>query len=542
VNQTRTFALERHKKTRKLVGPGGVQRLSRINRLDCQTVTNGRIEQKGKLLALSNPPLEVSGVSNLSSSQTSRTPSSASVASVADVLPKFSGNPGDFFRRFAPTLVDNGFSVVAIKSRTKQPRHRKWQAACFKPTDLKFLEWQCEHYPADSVGIACGSRAVAIDIDHDDWEKADCLHRIARELLGDTPLVRIGRWPRRTLLYRADAHIDTSHGGKFDIIGHGGNFVAFGLHPETGAPYYWLDDSPADTDANDLPIVTAKAVREFGIAAAAGSRAVVRAVMRPANDNLKSSLAAEVVRNSAGLVVDGRESFLTQLVWKAWRSGFLFPDAIASAAWAAFVAEADLTRPKGSGGKKRWGYPDALVKAKAILRKEKANLISKKAGRIKPNHPKSHLHAFRRPEFWTANKLAEHRNEAAALLSAGSDIAVNSAMLAAVSFETGMCAATVGDLVRATNLSQSAVKKARAHLLESGLWIAERGIYVPVPVDPPPQTDQASDSEQETITRVYAVEHPLYRSILPSPPMPETESCVPANDDEQDFARLDRTA
>src|SRR5580658_8543813 len=98
----------------------------------------------------------------------------------------------EFFGQHAATIVDNGFSVVAVLPGTKKPRYPKWQMACFRDTDLAFLARHVSKHPADSIGLACGTKITGIDIDQSDPVLAAQIHQIAREELGDTPLVRYG--------------------------------------------------------------------------------------------------------------------------------------------------------------------------------------------------------------------------------------------------------------------------------------------------------------------------------------------------------------
>jgi hypothetical protein len=88
---------------------------------------------------------------------------------------------------------------------------------------------------------------------------------------------------------------------------------------------------------------------------------------------------------------------------------------------------------------------------------------------------------------------------------------VNRKMLDATSPVAGQCTATVAVLVQQTRFSKSSVKAARRKLKESGLWIAERGVYVPVPIEdapidvtrassvgsPVPVGDSVSESKRE---------------------------------------------
>ena len=50
-----------------------------------------------------------------------------------------------------------------------------------------------------------------------------------------------------------------SDGKKYqvEILGAGQQSVVFGIHPDTQAPYYWVDDSLLDIPLHELTVVTA---------------------------------------------------------------------------------------------------------------------------------------------------------------------------------------------------------------------------------------------------------------------------------------------
>src|SRR5262249_26289021 len=146
-------------------------------------------------------------------------------------------------------------------------------------------------------------------------------------------------------------------------------------------------------------------------------------------------------------------------------------------AWATFSVQADISRPKGNSRTQYWSYRDALAKAKALCKKPHAG-IRWRNGR----HPASHLNCHRRPGYWAGERKEQHHAEAARRTVTRSYLIVNKAMLDAMSVDAGKCVATVGDLARQTGLAWSTVKVARRQLIDLGLWIAERGVYVPVPM------------------------------------------------------------
>jgi hypothetical protein len=423
-----------------------------------------------------------------------------------------------FFGQHAATIVDNGFSVVAVLPATKRPRYQKWQMACFRDTDLAFLARHVSKHPADSIGLACGTKITGIDIDESDPVVAAQIHQIAREELGDTPLVRYGQYPKRVLVYRAREQMDTVRAGKVDVLAAGAKFVAFGIHPVTGQPYHWPEDNPADTDLTSLPGVDKLSIERFlqRLQATMPSRQSKKglAPSQPRTPMLPSpNLEARIVRNSNGKVIDGREAYLTLLTWQEYQGNLSAVD-VAHRAWRRFVAGADLSRPKGSSRRDAYSIKDAIAKAKSIVRKAPPRITR----RYRPGVDARHLHSLRRPGFWTVERKQAHQAQAALRGMSGSRLAANAAMLEAVPTEAGQCEATVRELMEVTGLSMSAVKTSRAKLVEEGLWIVERGVYAPSAAGAPAEDTEADTVLASMVSAYMTIHYPGYiRKNTPCP-------------------------
>lgn len=389
-----------------------------------------------------------------------------------------------FFARHAATIADNGFSVVAIRPRTKKPRYPKWHTASFQPSELSWIALNAARNPDDSVALGCGRFVIAIDIDAEDREDAARIQAIAERELGSTPLMRVGKWPKRALLYRSSDDIHTRRSGLVEIIGRGGNIVAFGIHPEIKKPYYWIEDSPTDTDASSLPQISADDLKRF-LTDACQSR-----LIKPANDNTRLTsvhpgvLAARIVRDSSGIVVDGREAFLTLLVLKHASTGELSAGGIADGAWAEFEKSADLSRPN-SGTGKRWSRRDAFAKARATKRRIETGLVKidgVPARRWLNRGPATHLHSHRAPGYWTDERKSEHQARVAQRRVPPSVLKVNQAMLDFVPTATGQCIGTVAEIEAKSGICERSVQSARSELVRCGFWVTEWGVYVPQPL------------------------------------------------------------
>ncbi len=175
-----------------------------------------------------------------------------------------------FMDRFGPRLVANGYPILPIMPGTKKPGrwrsgawsdYPEWTRHAERPTTEHELD-VCRTWPDAGVGIVCGPVA-AVDIDIADADLALDLERLARTRLGDTPALRIGRAPKRLLVYRAAAPFAGIRRAPIEMLGLGQQFVAHAIHPDTGRPYEWPEESLADIDIGDLPVVDENMVRAF---------------------------------------------------------------------------------------------------------------------------------------------------------------------------------------------------------------------------------------------------------------------------------------
>ncbi|WP_075220698.1 bifunctional DNA primase/polymerase [Acuticoccus yangtzensis] len=175
-----------------------------------------------------------------------------------------------FMAQFGGALVANRWPILPIQPGTKKPgRYRcgawsdypDWSRhASRATTEHELALWR--EWPDAGVGIVCGT-VVAVDIDLEVPELASAIEELARERLGDTPLRRIGRAPKRLLVYRAREPFRGIRRAPLEILGEGQQFVAHAIHPDTGRPYDWPDGPPADRDLSDLPVVHRAAIEAF---------------------------------------------------------------------------------------------------------------------------------------------------------------------------------------------------------------------------------------------------------------------------------------
>jgi hypothetical protein len=399
------------------------------------------------------------------------------------------------FNEFAERLVENGFTVTP--TRGKVPIIRRWQNP--SPTSLDWLRrvLRDNRYPGCNVGIVCG-RVVGIDIDADDPANLTVLETLAAEHLGMTPFNRTGRPGRSLLVYRpAGEMIPSIKIGCIDVLAGGKQFVAYGIHPDTERPYQWASSrhNPLSASIGALPVLAAESLQAFAeaVCAALGRPLVGLPIVTlgTAQANLTSRLrtrqgemlgnqnASGIMRDADGRVTDGRETFMRNLTAAEFaRDRNVSPEVLARRVWARFIEEADLSRPKDSNPKQRWQFRDALTKARSTCRR---NPDLKPPRRSRGGHPASHLHAWRKPGFWTHAQRELHLAEVGRRITTPAVLAVARVMMDAVDLTTGFCTIPIAEIAKRACCSTKSVNAARGALRSSGLWIAgPGGVFVPV--------------------------------------------------------------
>ena len=96
-----------------------------------------------------------------------------------------------------------------------------------------------------------------------DTELALRIEQLARERLGDTPALRIGKAPKRLLVYRTTEPFRGIKRHPLEVLCLGQQFVAYADHPDTGAPYAWPEEGLADLDIDSLPVIDAAMTASF---------------------------------------------------------------------------------------------------------------------------------------------------------------------------------------------------------------------------------------------------------------------------------------
>lgn len=260
-------------------------------------------------------------------------------------------------------LHENGYHPVPVvgarvqtNSAGKRPTMSGWQTKCLNATPQQITAWSWSQSDCTNTGLLCG-KIVGIDIDVLDGELSVKLVALALEFLGPTPLSRIGRAPKTLLLYQVATPFkkkqtpelmfgDDAKPTKVEILADGQQFVAFGIHPDTNAPYSWPELSPLDVLAADVPLISEEQLQKFVVAA--------EEVLRNAGGQTKADIKDQEQKGNAaaGLrkderptrekIADALDHIVNDLPYDDWiKIGFALYDGLGATGedlWNAFSA------------------------------------------------------------------------------------------------------------------------------------------------------------------------------------------------------------
>ncbi|MGF7213046.1 putative P-loop ATPase [Skermanella aerolata] len=163
---------------------------------------------------------------------------------------------------------------MKVKSPGKQPVMSGWQQKCAVADESTIRSWSINAPDCTNTGMLTGISGgiVAADIDVLIPEVAEEISDLASELLGATPLQRIGRAPKILCVYRVGENFRKVKTPTFlmpdgseaavEFLAEGQQFVAYGDHPD-GNTYRWIDQSPVDVPVDDLPEVDRDTAEAF---------------------------------------------------------------------------------------------------------------------------------------------------------------------------------------------------------------------------------------------------------------------------------------
>jgi Bifunctional DNA primase/polymerase, N-terminal len=292
------------------------------------------------------------------------------------------------YAEVALKLLDNAYEPLPIMPGTKRPAPSRWTSIYID--EARISEWS-RSWPTAGIGLRTG-HLVAIDIDVDDPELAHKISAEAERLLGPT-MVRVGRWPRRLLIYQTHAPFPKRKVGPVEVLGLGQQFVAYAVHPDTGRPYEWVTgESPAEVPLQALPLVDAGKIDLLlaAVVALTGASEDTNRAGYKSGQVYPGATGGGWHRDERGMVVDGRDAWLSAIAFHAVhdaldRSGALEAKALQAQVWNRFEATTDLTRGR-QGGAVPWTMADADRKVSDKLRLQSCGRLPERAA-IRPEPP-----------------------------------------------------------------------------------------------------------------------------------------------------------
>jgi len=166
------------------------------------------------------------------------------------------------------SLLANGYIPVPVNG--KRPKIKGWTT--FRPTADQLEGQARRHADHLSTGIIC-ENVVAIDIDALDESVAEKLIIRLMQVPGaDRAPCRVGKAPKALFLFRTSTPLAKRMTPEFsvngrkcqvEVLGKVQQFVAFGLHAETGREYTWSNGDPLSVPVADLPEITSEQVEAY---------------------------------------------------------------------------------------------------------------------------------------------------------------------------------------------------------------------------------------------------------------------------------------
>ncbi len=166
------------------------------------------------------------------------------------------------YKTLAPKLVSLGYEPLAIRPRDKAPIDAAWSTMSI--TEETVVKRSISASSKSGIGIRCGTGSVAVyAADFDFYNKA-VTKTVAEsffELFGKGP-IRIGQMPKALSVYSGlpgQAKMQTSWTApdgvvhKFELLGAGQQFVAYGIHKDTKKAYTWLKGGLDSIETRGLP-------------------------------------------------------------------------------------------------------------------------------------------------------------------------------------------------------------------------------------------------------------------------------------------------
>ena len=172
------------------------------------------------------------------------------------------------FAAAAQPLAERGWRPFPGRQSSKIPAMCGWPGLNVAEWDRADLEaTRAEYQPTDDFCccLAVQPEVTAVDLDILDAGHAATADSLANDILGKTPLVRIGYAPKQVRIYRSGDVIRSRKLHPLEIFSGSGQFIGFGWHQKAGRPYIWPELSPLDVcaDSDVIPLVTRAQLDRF---------------------------------------------------------------------------------------------------------------------------------------------------------------------------------------------------------------------------------------------------------------------------------------
>lgn len=179
--------------------------------------------------------------------------------------------PPNYMKDLGERLVDNGYNILPLKPKSKMPGAFKgdhwegyagWSKHCTRRNGI-FEVRMWSTWEGCGIGIA-GGNVAAIDIDiDDDPGLAMKISQLASSMLGHSEAIRIGKAPKRLIVYASPHPFKKIRKGPIEVLCDGQQFVAYAIHPDTSLPYTWPLEGIADIHISELPEIDEEKARAF---------------------------------------------------------------------------------------------------------------------------------------------------------------------------------------------------------------------------------------------------------------------------------------
>jgi hypothetical protein len=174
------------------------------------------------------------------------------------------------FKTYGRSVYTNGYTILPCQPNNKVPGYfdgYKWtgfsdwnEYSNLSNVPEEIDTW--ETWPDAGICVLLG-KLVGVDIDVLEEDLSDQIEQLAYEYLGKSEVMRVGKWPKKMLFYKNASPAKKMRVGPVEILGHGQQAVAYGIHPDTRQPYHWPKKGIHEISFDDLIEVDKAQLEDF---------------------------------------------------------------------------------------------------------------------------------------------------------------------------------------------------------------------------------------------------------------------------------------